>query len=265
MKKYNINFYTYYQVFDHYTGSQQSIISKKIKELTDNLEKDLNKSKSKNSICFNIHFDIVDNNSSNIKHYNEYIKKNNINVVCQAPNYFKTDNWSNYFENAIYFDSFRVIKKFDHPNLFHTPISGGIDHGINQIKNLLNNHEIISVVCLEKKLKNFNFEKYKKEATKNGTTLKIINDWRDRNFEKVKSFFSNLKKNQVVFHTRFIDENEKIINKAENKSDFVRVFLDTKSDGMLCGNRLDARMLYDCYSSIKNEENAKVLNFVGKF
>ncbi len=263
MKKYNINFYTYYQIFDHFTGSQQSIISKKIKELTENLEKELNKLHSQNSLNFKIYFDIVDNNCDNINHYNDFIKKNNINVVCQAPNYFKTKQWSDYFENAIYFDSFGFLKNSNHPNLFHTPISGGIDHGINQIKNILNDHEIISVLCFENKIKKFKFDKYEDEVAKNGTTLKIINNWKENNFENVKSFFSSLNENQVVFHTRFIDENEKIANKGDYRSDFVKVFLDTRSNGILCGNRLDARMLHDCFNSIKNKNNNKILNFVG--
>ena len=118
-----INFYTYYQILDLSKG-QQSLISKSIKVLIDNLEKEINNSFRDSSLKFRIHYDIVDNKTANKDHYSDFIKKNNINIVCQTPNYFNCEDWSNYFDNAIYFDSFNMkdIKDQNHKNLLYTNI-----------------------------------------------------------------------------------------------------------------------------------------------
>jgi len=123
MSKFQINFYTFYQILEGWAGNkQQSIISKHIKKITFSLEKEINSLLKKSNIKFKIFYDVVDNKTASIEHYKKFVTKNNINVVCQAPNYFKTDDWSQFLSDAIYFDSFNVFKDYNHENIFRNKI-----------------------------------------------------------------------------------------------------------------------------------------------
>ena len=261
-----INFYTFYQVLD-YTMEQQNIISKSIKILINNLEKEINQSASGSNLKFKIHYDLVNDKTANIEHYNEFIKKNNINVVCQAPNYFQCADWSEYFNDAIYFDSFnmKTIREHPHENVFHTPISSSnpLDR-IKQAKKIFKNKELIRVLCTDDSIDSIKVEKFEIESKSNDVSFKIIEDWKANNFQNLKYVISNLTKDQVLF----LDKNTfysqgKVHYTLKNRLNFVKTFIQEKSDGVLCGISMDIRMLSDCFNDVEEIKNSKVLNFVG--
>ena len=261
-----INFYTFYQVLD-YTMEQQNIISKSIKILINNLEKEINQSASGSNLKFKIHYDLVNDKTANIEHYNEFIKKNNINVVCQAPNYFQCADWSEYFNDAIYFDSFnmKTIKEHPYENVFHTPISSSnpLDR-IKQAKKIFKNKELIRVLCTDDSIDSIKVEKFEIESKSNDVSFKIIEDWKANNFQNLKYVISNLTKDQVLF----LDKNTfysqgKVHYTLKNRLNFVKTFIQEKSDGVLCGISMDIRMLSDCFNDVEDIKNSKVLNFVG--
>ena len=94
MAKFEIGFYSFYQIFDSFDKSNQTEIANTLKKIAINLEKEINSSLKKENYYFKIYYDIVSNKNANEKHFTEILNKN-IRVVLQPPNYFKSNNWKN--------------------------------------------------------------------------------------------------------------------------------------------------------------------------
>lgn len=275
MSKFQINFYTFYQILEGWAGNkQQSIISKHIKKITFSLEKEINSLLKKSNIKFKIFYDVVDNKTASIEHYKKFVTKNNINVVCQAPNYFKTDDWSQFLSDAIYFDSFNVFKDYNHENIFRTRLTFGSDDAVTQIRKIYPNAKIIFPICLEKNKKSFpksELQALDLFAKNNGIYLRFINKWKDNNYYNLKDFFSSAKKGEIALLNGYItpfqlnkssDQPDSKATYNNSRSEFLSVFLENKSDLTLVGLRLDTRLIHNSLNKIDNRFNNKILNLM---
>ena len=275
MSKFQINFYTFYQILEGWAGNkQQSIISKHIKKITFSLEKEINSLLKKSNIKFKIFYDVVDNKTASIEHYKKFVTKNNINVVCQAPNYFKTDDWSQFLSDAIYFDSFNVFKDYNHENIFRTRLTFGSDDAVTQIRKIYPNAKIIFPVCLEKNKKSVpksELEALDLFAKNNGIYLRFIDKWKDNNYFNLKDFFSSAKKGEIALLNGYItpfqlnkssDQPDSKATYNNSRSEFLSVFLENKYDLTLIGLRLDTRLIHNSLNKIDNRFNNKILNLM---
>ena len=275
MSKFQINFYTFYQILEGWAGNkQQSIISKHIKKITFSLEKEINSLLKKSNIKFKIFYDVVDNKTASIEHYKKFVTKNNINVVCQAPNYFKTDDWSQFLSDAIYFDSFNVFKDYNHENIFRTRLTFGSDDAVTQIRKIYPNAKIIFPICLEKNktsVPKSELEALDSFAKNNGIYLRFINKWKDNNYYNLKDFFSSAKKGEIALLNGYItpfqlnkssDQPDSKATYNNSRSEFLSVFLENKSDLTLVGLRLDTRLIHNSLNKIDNRFNNKILNLM---
>ena len=275
MSKFQINFYTFYQILEGWAGNkQQSIISKHIKKITFSLEKEINSLLKKSNIKFKIFYDVVDNKTASIEHYKKFVTKNNINVVCQAPNYFKTDDWSQFLSDAIYFDSFNVFKDYNHENIFRTRLTFGSDDAVQQIRKLYPNAKIIFPICLEKNKKSVpksELEALDLFAKNNGIYLRFINKWKDNNYYNLKDFFSSAKKGEIALLNGYItpfqlnkssDQPDSKATYNNSRSEFLSVFLENKYDLTLVGLRLDTRLIHNSLNKIDNRFNNNILNLM---
>ena len=275
MSKFQINFYTFYQILEGWAGNkQQSIISKHIKKITFSLEKEINSLLKKSNIKFKIFYDVVDNKTASIEHYKKFVTKNNINVVCQAPNYFKTDDWSQFLSDAIYFDSFNVFKDYNHENIFRTRLTFGSDDAVTQIRKIYPNAKIIFPICLEKNKKSVpksELQALDLFAKNNGIYLRFINKWKDNNYYNLKDFFSSAKKGEIALLNGYItpfqlnkssDQPDSKATYNNSRSEFLSVFLENKSDLTLVGLRLDTRLIHNSLNKIDNRFNNKILNLM---
>jgi len=275
MSKFQINFYTFYQILEGWAGNkQQSIISKHIKKITFSLEKEINSLLKKSNIKFKIFYDVVDNKTASIEHYKKFVTKNNINVVCQAPNYFKTDDWSQFLSDAIYFDSFNVFKDYNHENIFRTRLTFGSDDAVTQIRKIYPNAKIIFPVCLEKNKKSVpksELEALDLFAKNNGIYLRFIDKWKDNNYFNLKDFFSSAKKGEIALLNGYItpfqlnkssDQPDSKATYNNSRSEFLSVFLENKYDLTLIGLRLDTRLIHNSLNKIDNRFNNNILNLM---
>lgn len=275
MRKFQINFYTFYQILEGWAGNkQQSIISNHIKKITFSLEKEINSLLKNSNIKFKIFYDVVDNKTASIEHYKKFVTKNNINVVCQAPNYFKTDDWSQFLSDAIYFDSFNVFKDYNHENIFRTRLTFGSDDAVQQIRKLYPNAKIIFPICLEKNKKSVpksELEALDLFAKNNGIYLSFINKWKDNNYYNLKDFFSSAKKGEIALLNGYItpfqlnkssDQPDSKATYNNSRSEFLSVFLENKYDLTLVGLRLDTRLIHNSLNKIDNRFNNKILNLM---
>ena len=275
MSKFQINFYTFYQILEGWAGNkQQSIISKHIKKITFSLEKEINSLLKKSNIKFKIFYDVVDNKTASIEHYKKFVTKNNINVVCQAPNYFKTDDWSQFLSDAIYFDSFNVFKDYNHENIFRTRLTFGSDDAVTQIRKIYPNAKIIFPICLEKNKKSVpksELQALDLFAKNNGIYLRFINKWKDNNYYNLKDFFSSAKKGEIALLNGYItpfqlnkssDQPDSKATYNNSRSEFLSVFLENKYDLTLVGLRLDTRLIHNSLNKIENRFNNKILNLM---
>ena len=275
MSKFQINFYTFYQILEGWAGNkQQSIISKHIKKITFSLEKEINSLLKKSNIKFKIFYDVVDNKTASIEHYKKFVTKNNINVVCQAPNYFKTDDWSQFLSDAIYFDSFNVFKDYNHENIFRTRLTFGSDDAVTQIRKIYPNAKIIFPICLEKNKKSVpksELQALDLFSKNNGIYLRFINKWKDNNYYNLKDFFSSAKKGEIALLNGYItpfqlnkssDQPDSKATYNNSRSEFLSVFLENKSDLTLVGLRLDTRLIHNSLNKIDNRFNNKILNLM---
>jgi len=275
MSKFQINFYTFYQILEGWAGNkQQSIISKHIKKITFSLEKEINSLLKKSNIKFKIFYDVVDNKTASIEHYKKFVTKNNINVVCQAPNYFKTDDWSQFLSDAIYFDSFNVFKDYNHENIFRTRLTFGSDDAVTQIRKIYPNAKIIFPICLEKNktsVPKSELEALDLFAKNNGIYLRFINKWKDNNYYNLKDFFSSAKKDEIALLNGYItpfqlnkssDQPDSKATYNNSRSEFLSVFLENKYDLTLVGLRLDTRLIHNSLNKIDNRFNNKILNLM---
>ena len=275
MSKFQINFYTFYQILEGWAGNkQQSIISKHIKKITFSLEKEINSLLKKSNIKFKIFYDVVDNKTASIEHYKKFVTKNNINVVCQAPNYFKTDDWSQFLSDAIYFDSFNVFKDYNHENIFRTRLTFGSDDAVTQIRKIYPNAKIIFPICLEKNKKSVpksELEALDLFAKNNGIYLRFINNWKDNNYYNLKDFFFSAKKGEIALLNGYItpfqlnkssDQPDSKATYNNSRSEFLSVFLENKYNLTLVGLRLDTRLIHNSLNKIDNRFNNKILNLM---
>ena len=275
MSKFQINFYTFYQILEGWAGNkQQSIISKHIKKITFSLEKEINSLLKKSNIKFKIFYDVVDNKTASIEHYKKFVTKNNINVVCQAPNYFKTDEWSQFLSDAIYFDSFNVFKDYNHENIFRTRLTFGSDDAVTQIRKIYPNAKIIFPICLEKNktsVPKSEIEALDLFAKNNGIYLRFINKWKDNNYYNLKDFFSSAKKGEIALLNGYItpfqlnkssDQPDSKATYNNSRSEFLSVFLENKYNLTLVGLRLDTRLIHNSLNKIDNRFNNKILNLM---
>ena len=275
MSKFQINFYTFYQILEGWAGNkQQSIISKHIKKITFSLEKEINSLLKKSNIKFKIFYDVVDNKTASIEHYKKFVTKNNINVVCQAPNYFKTDDWSQFLSDAIYFDSFNVFKDYNHENIFRTRLTFGSDDAVTQIRKIYPNAKIIFPICLEKNKKSVpksELQALDLFAKNNGIYLRFINKWKDNNYYNLKDFFFSAKKGEIALLNGYItpfqlnkssDQPDSKATYNNSRSEFLSVFLENKYDLTLVGLRLDTRLIHNSLNKIDNRFNNKILNLM---
>ena len=275
MSKFQINFYTFYQILEGWAGNkQQSTISKHIKKITFSLEKEINSLLKKSNIKFKIFYDVVDNKTASIEHYKKFITKNNINVVCQAPNYFKTDEWSQFLSDAIYFDSFNVFKDYNHENIFRTRLTFGSDDAVTQIRKIYPNAKIIFPICLEKNktsVPKSELEALDLFAKNNGIYLRFINKWKDNNYYNLKDFFSSAKKGEIALLNGYItpfqlnkssDQPDSKATYNNSRSEFLSVFLENKYNLTLVGLRLDTRLIHNSLNKIDNRFNNKILNLM---
>ena len=275
MSKFQINFYTFYQILEGWAGNkQQSIISKHIKKITFSLEKEINSLLKKSNIKFKIFYDVVDNKTASIEHYKKFVTKNNINVVCQAPNYFKTDDWSLFLSDAIYFDSFNVFKDYNHENIFRTRLTFGSDDAVTQIRKIYPNAKIIFPICLEKNKKSVpksELQALDLFAKNNGIYLRFINKWKDNNYYNLKDFFFSAKKGEIALLNGYItpfqlnkssDQPDSKATYNNSRSEFLSVFLENKYDLTLVGLRLDTRLIHNSLNKIDNRFNNKILNLM---
>ena len=275
MSKFQINFYTFYQILEGWAGNkQQSIISKHIKKITFSLEKEINSLLKKSNIKFKIFYDVVDNKTASIEHYKKFVTKNNINVVCQAPNYFKTDDWSQFLSDAIYFDSFNVFKDYNHENIFRTRLTFGSDDAVTQIRKIYPNAKIIFPICLEKNKKSVpksELQALDLFSKNNGIYLRFINKWKDNNYYNLKDFFSSAKKGEIALLNGYItpfqlnkssDQPDSKATYNNSRSEFLSVFLENKYNLTLVGLRLDTRLIHNSLNKIDNRFNNKILNLM---
>mgnify|MGYP001313880078 FL=1 len=275
MSKFQINFYTFYQILEGWAGNkQQTIISKHIKKITFSLEKEINSFLKKSNIKFKIFYDVVDNKTASIEHYKKFVTKNNINLVCQAPNYFKTDDWSQFLSDAIYFDSFNVFKDYNHENIFRTRLTFGSDDAVTQIRKIYPNAKIIFPICLEKNktsVPKSELEALDLFAKNNGIYLRFINNWKDNNYYNLKDFFFSAKKDEIALLNGYItpfqlnkssDQPDSKATYNNSRSEFLSVFLENKYDLTLVGLRLDTRLIHNSLNKIENRFNNKILNLM---
>tara|TARA_B100001063_G_C16774912_1_gene564419 strand:+ start:1886 stop:3979 length:2094 start_codon:yes stop_codon:yes gene_type:complete len=275
MSKFQINFYTFYQILEGWAGNkQQTIISKHIKKITFSLEKEINSFLKKSNIKFKIFYDVVDNKTASIEHYKKFVTKNNINLVCQAPNYFKTDDWSQFLSDAIYFDSFNVFKDYNHENIFRTRLTFGSDDAVTQIRKIYPNAKIIFPICLEKNktsVPKSELEALDLFAKNNGIYLRFINNWKDNNYYNLKDFFFSAKKGEIALLNGYItpfqlnkssDQPDSKATYNNSRSEFLSVFLENKYDLTLVGLRLDTRLIHNSLNKIENRFNNKILNLM---
>ncbi len=268
MSKFQIGFYLFYQVFDQYSGSTQSVISKKIKELSLNLEKEINSKIKDERYCFRLYYDVVTNKNASLEHYSNFLKKRDISFVCQAPNYFKTQDWSELTKDILYFDSFNFLKDIESDNVFFTPLTIGVKKEIKKAKSILDKKRLIKVVCVEEEKTGKNIDelnRVKRETKDSGIGFKVIYGWKKENYSALKSFYSGLKKNQVVYLDKetFINNSKLAVQgKIENRISFLKCFVQTKSEASFCGVRMDSRMMHDCFVEKKRIKNHKIFNLV---
>ena len=268
MSKLQIGFYLFYQVFDQFSGSTQSIISKKIKELSLGLEKEINSRIKDKGYRFKLYYDIVTNKNATLEHYSNYLKKRDVSFVCQAPNYFKTQDWTELTKDVLYFDSFNFLKDIESDNVFFTPLTIGVKKEIKKAKAILDKKRLIKVVCVEEEKTEENkgqLSRIKKETKDSGIDFKVVYGWKKDNYSALKKFYSGLKKNQVVYldSETFVNNSKLAVQgKIENRIAFLKCFVQTESEASFCGVRMDSRMMHDCFIEKERVKNHKIFNLV---
>ena len=270
MSKFQINFYAFYVMLGESTfGKNQKVISKQIKKISLSLEKEINSLLKKSNIRFKIFYDVVDDKNASIDHYKKVINKNNINVVCQAPNYFKTDEWSQFLSDAIYFDSFNVFKDYNHENIFRTRISFGFLDAVDQIKALFPNTKITFPILSDKnKLDDKQLQVLEDFADHNpDINLIFISAWRENNYNNLREFFSSHRKDEIVLLSGYSSAHHYApfqLNKSSDqpdskatynnsRSEFLSVFLENKYDFSLIGISLDTRFIHNSLRKFNNK------------
>ena len=198
------------------------------------------------------------------------------NVVCQAPNYFKTDDWSQFLNDAIYFDSFNVFKDYQHEYIFRTRLTFGTDDAVGQIRKLYPNAKIIFPICLENNKTSLSESELKALdlfAEANGIYLRFINEWKDNNYYNLKDFFSSAKKDEIAILNGYItpfqlnkssDQPDSKATYNNSRSQFLSVFLGNKYDLTLIGLRLDTRLIHNTLNKTNNRFNNKILKYNNK-
>ena len=252
-------------------GKNQLVISKQIKKISSTLEKEINSLLKKSNIKFKIYYDVIDDKNASIDHYKKIINKNNINVIGHAPGYFECDDWSQFLDRGIYFDSFNRLKGVSHENIFRTRISFGFQDAVDQIETLFPNTKIIFPILsdrneiTEKQLKDLD----QFESENPNVYLRFISDWRKNNYNTLREFFSSTKKDEIVLLSGYINpfQVEKSSSKKHSKLtysnsrlEFLSVYLEAKYEFNLVGLSLDTRFIHNALGKFNNTFNNKIFN-----
>lgn len=268
--RHTIGFYTFYQIFNQYSDSEQQTTVRKLTKLIENLEAECNKKIANQNYKIKIHLDLITPAKANYLHYKNYLKSNpDISVICQAPNYFKNENLNILHENKICFDSFRVISEKS-SNVYRTPLSSGSDIELKMAKKVFEDNNLIHIVCLTAKKINKNLTKelnsLKARAVENNTTVKIILGWRDNDHRNLIDYLGTLNNKDYIFLDKFsfVDEQGPVQTKINNRSDFLNIFSKTKSESSLCVFRLPISQIKIILSNKDHLLNNKIYNFVGE-
>lgn len=267
MAKFEIGFYSFYQIFDSFDKSNQTEIANTLKKIAINLEKEINSSLKKENYYFKIYYDIVSNKNANEKHFTEILNKN-IRVVLQPPNYFKSNNWKNILKDKICFDSFDVLKDKKIDNVYQTPLGLGTEKEMKKAISLLGSDKLIRLVCIDEADQEINKEKINEIqlwSKKNKVRFKLIENWKQDNFSNLRSFFKDLNKDDTILLDAFTihHQNCEIKTKAENRTNLITEFIKADSEGRLCGFRIDPRLLDTCLKAEYNK-HPNILSFVSE-
>lgn len=269
--KNTIGFYTYYQVFQDHRGSDQLIIAEKIRRLIKSLEKEINDLIKDRNYRFKIYFDIVNKEQATLEHFKSVLDNNSaLSVVCQVPNYFPKSNLPVELKEIVCFDSFRILPEEFHLNWFRTHLSSGPKEEIEVAKSILENYNLRYLIVsedLSEELEDVSssVKALTNEKESQGFSVVYISNWKSNDYKEIKSLFSNLNSNDMIFFDKdsFVNHNHTVQDKIRNRSDLLKTYSRSNSKGSICGFRIDSRTL----SSIFEDHSGylpNILNFVGE-
>ena len=268
--KNKIGFYTYYQIFNNHSGSDQLVIANKIKKLIINLEKDINQLIKNKNYRFKIYFDLITKDQATLAHFEDVLSKHpEISIICQVPNYFPKADLPEEINNLICFDSFRILPDGYKENFFKTPLSSGPEDEAKISNEIFKNHKLSYLILSEKtsinpdQLKIFVNEISENKKNNNFSVIHF-NDWKDNNYTDLKSWFSNLNSTDIVFFDKdsFTNISQTVQGKISNRAELLKVFSESNSKGSISSFRIDSRTLSKIFEG--NEDLPNILNFVGE-
>ena len=254
-----IGFYAWYQFFDEMSINQQKEIISYIKDISKNIEENVN---SKGGIAgkkIKIYIDIVYPNNTYKEHLIDFLKQNqDIIFIPSFPNYAEFKNDDINFNNYIQLDQFATPQDDDLPwNVFSTNEfdSGNIwdfvkSHFKEKNITLLINDGYVSK-------KNSKKEKYKKELKKRinkaqdeNINYKVISNLHDDQSDFI-DFINTLNKNDLIFLSLpsvMPLDYEDIINFEwiDIKTKILKTFTTNPSNSDLFLSHIDPREIYDC-------------------
>ena len=268
--KNKIGFYTYYQIFDNHSGSDQLVIANKIKKLIKNLERDINQLIKKKNYRFKIYFDLITKDQATLAHFKGVLRKHpEISVICQVPNYFPKTDLPAEINNLICFDSFRILPDEYKENFFKTPLSSGPEYEAKISDEIFKNYKISYLILLEKtssdpvKLKTLINQTTNVKKDNNFDIIQFT-DWKKNNYADLKSWFSNLNSADIVIFDKdsFANISQTVQSKISNRAELLKVFSESNSKGSISSFRIDSRTLSKLFENYEDLPN--ILNFVGE-
>ena len=254
-----IGFYAWYQFFDEMSINQQKEIISYIKDISKNIEENVNSTGGIAGKKVKIYIDIVYPNNTYKEHYIDFLKQNqDIIFIPSFPNYAEFKNDDINFNNYIQLDQFATPQDDDLPwNVFSTNEfdSGNIwdfvkSHFKEKNITLLINDGYVSK-------KNSKKEKYKKELKKRinkaqdeNINYKVISNLHDDQSDFV-NFINKLNKNDLIFLSLpsvMPLDYEDITNfqGKDIKTRILKTFTTNPSNSDLFLSHIDPREIYDC-------------------
>ena len=278
-----IGFYTWYQVFDEFSKSQQDEIISYIKKISRNIEHNVNNDGGIAGKRVKIYNHIVYPKNTNKESYINFLKQNkDIFFIGSFPNYSKVTRDDINFNDYIQLDEHATfLDRNDLPwNVFSTEERDTGDIW-DFIKSHFSDKNIIFLINDGyRNKKNIKNEKYKNilrerinKPTKYNIEYKVIPDFHDNQTELI-SFIKGLNKNDVIFlsmpSVMPLDmEEEGMSFWVDLKSKILKTFITTQSKSSLFTSHLDPREVYDCFNYEDSLPNKKLFsrahNSEGKF
>ena len=277
-KKHQINLYTFFWK-SLAEMKVEGNVDRKIryrKRIIEKVQSEINAPLINSNFKFKIHLHIIENEDYNIESIDKYLKKNNIDITCQFPKGFNLEDDKNYFDGAIHFDSNNAFNNatngtHHHPNLFHTPSANSL---INTYKEdapeLFTGKKLTKLMFIDhpEDSSSPKIQDYKEEAQQKNWAFKAIFEWQKNDFSNLKTAFKDLNENQIVLldRTCWVDESGKGYSGPKyinGRRDVIKTFLETDSNGNICGFRLTPIKVKDIFKEVEQLKNEKVYVFVG--